>query len=757
MLQPGRVPAVRLSFPCFLDAGDGISPMNDGGGDTQAYRFGPYRLDAAERRLYRDMSLVPLTRKVFDLLLVLVQSPGRLKTREELITALWSDRVVEEQNLTTKVYALRKALGDLEENPRYLETVRGVGYRFIAPVKEEDASTGSTAVESAEMLQRLPAGRPRRLVVLAAMLTTIAAAGVAASWLAVPKPLVARPAQPTIAVLPFENLSTEPGNAYFAAGIQDTILTRLAGVPGLRVISRTSSNAYSTHPENLRSVANELHANLVLEGSVQRIGDSALINVQLIDANTDSHLWAQTYTQALDSIFDAEGHVAADVAKTLETNLPPSETVQLSLAPTQDAQAYLLFLKANYFAFQVIDRRNSSRPDIAFKQAIALYSQALHRDPHFALAYARLSLLETFAYWWRIDITPEHLVEAENSAKQAISFDSRLLQAHMALGYVQYYIHRDYSLALSEFQRALQMQPDNTEAISAIAFIQRRQGKWRQSLAGLLRSMQLDPRNPHWPDEAGITALALRDYPQAEQLFEQTLAIEPGNYDVRIRECTLSVATGNLDRASQILTQMRRDEDPLGLVSAYQFFVFMLSRKPDQALAALNSAPAWVSDGNSLYLVPKTLPQAEAWALKGESSRARHLYADARNKLRTAIREKPDNPMLWGELALAEVGYGDKAAAIRAGTKAIQLLPVSKDAYDGPALLETLATIYAKAHEPERAVALLKQLLALPTGGRISVPLLQLNPVWDPIRTDPGFQTLLKQPLQAASIHAAKV
>ncbi|MGH8274111.1 MAG: winged helix-turn-helix domain-containing protein [Gammaproteobacteria bacterium] len=723
--------------------------------NNNLYVFGPFRLNAIERRLTRDGKAVPLARKTFDLLLILIAAAGHLKTREELIEALWPDTIVEEQGLTTKMYALRKALGDDGEAPSYIETVRGVGYRFIAPT-----SPGTTRV--AIPVSEAPAGgndEPhsdaptfggRRLVIASAALALAVATSVLL-WLLVPwraaAPTIGA-SSPSIAVLPFKNLSTDKANAYFADGIRDTILTRLAELGDLRVVSRSASDVYANHLENPSRIGRELGVKTILEGSVQKAGDHVLINVQLINARTDVHIWAASYARTLSDIFKVESEVASRVAAALETRLPASKLAKLTQPPTRDPQAYVLYLKANYNARRAFDTANARDPATAAAHAASLYRKAIAHDPKFALAWARLSLLDSKAYWFELDHTPQRITAARKAAEHAITLAPNRAEAHVALGYADYYGAEDYAAALRQFGRARQIRPRDANVIGAIAYVHRRQGKWRAALASLRKAAALDPRNPRWHDEAGITLTALRRYPEAAQQFDQALAIAPDDYDARVRKIDMLLVSGDLKQARRELATMPQGMDVQGLVTPLRFEAAWLARKPDVALAVLDSAAS--------HWKPNQPLRADAWALEDNKSQARLYYEKSRTALREKLKKQPDNPDLWSALGLAEAGLGNAnaTAAIEAGRHATRLYPVSKDRLAGPLYVLALAKIYARLGKPAPATQLLGELMSMPAGRDISVPLLRLDPIWDAIRHDPGFQSLLKKYGLHTQVHA---
>ncbi|MGN6519054.1 MAG: winged helix-turn-helix domain-containing protein, partial [Dokdonella sp.] len=568
------------------------------------YRFGPFLLDAGERRLQRGGAEVSLTRKSFDLLLLLVEDAGRLQSREALYAALWPDTIVEEHTLTWHLSALRRALGDTGDAPQYIETVRGHGYRFVAAAQRielEPATAGPAAPEPHGTSSATAAGAApeaasarsarRRMHVALALLAAFGIVVAAWSFLRGGGSRGSASAPPhSIAVLPFANLSADPANAYFASGIQETILAQLAGISDLRVVSRRSTAAYESRPADLADVARELGVASVLEGNVQKSGADVLINVQLIDPASGTQLWAHSYRRMLADAFAVQSDVAEQVASALQAKLLPADQSRFARLPTQDAEAYDLFLRAEYSALQV-EMGTANDRHAATAQARALYEQAISRDPKFALAYARLSFLESHAYWLPLDHTPARAAAGLRAAQRALELDPDLAQSHLAMGYAHYYGRRDYPAALAEFRRALRDMPSNADVTASIANIQRRRGEWDDALAGYRRAELLDPRNPQWPMLVGDTLTNMGRYAEADTAYERALVIDPHSATSAISQAFSREIGGDSRGAAHKLAQLPADANPDGFATTARFVAAWLRRDAAAALAVLDDAP----------------------------------------------------------------------------------------------------------------------------------------------------------------------
>src|SRR5438874_5675753 len=331
--------------------------------------------------------------------------------------------------------------------------------------------------------------------------------------------------QKSIAVLPFENLSDDKNAAYFADGIQDEILTKLASIADLKVISRTSTAKYKSKPEDLKTVSQQLGVATVLEGSVQKAADKVRVNVQLIDARADSHLWAKTYDRDIKDVFAVESEVAQEIADSLQAKLSPTEASTLATAPTKDTAAYDLFLKGE---FQLRAASTSLRPE-AFDQAIGWYQQAIARDPNFALAMARLAECRLSQHWFVETFTEPELAEVRRTKEHALALAPDLAQAHVALGLFYYYGYRQYEQALAEFGRALQLQPNNAQALEYSGYVYRRQGQWQRCLDTLKKSLEQDPLNADVAGNLSQTYCILRMWQDAERVGKYALSIDPAD------------------------------------------------------------------------------------------------------------------------------------------------------------------------------------------------------------------------------------
>lgn len=545
----------------------------------------------------------------------------------------------------------------------------------------------------------------------------------------------------SIAVLPFENLSDDRGAAYFADGIQDQILTKLASIADLKVISRTSTAKYKSKPEDLTTVSKQLGVANVLEGTVQKAGDKVRINVQLIDARADSHLWAKTYDRDIQDIFAVESEVAQEIADSLKAKLSPAEANTVASAPTKDTQAYDLFLKA---AFEARLANSNLRPE-SFDQATVWYKEAITRDPNFALAIAQLVICRMRRHWLTEPLSEPELIEAGKMAKQALTLAPDLADAHIALGVFHYYGFREYEPALTEFQRAIELQPNNSLAFSFVAAVHRRQGKWNPTLDELKRSLDQDPRNANVASTIAETYLLLRRWKEAEEVARHALTINP-HEATSMRTLLLSVLnrTGNVKESIRLLATFPSDDLLVPNTGTYDMVIatrgeaFVLGRDFKAALGAWETGTA-VTTGEKQQLAAKAVIRI----LAGDIAGAQPDAEKARKLFETRLREQPYDIRALRALSWVYLALNRQSDAIKIARQTVDLLPPERDAFLGCGNLASLAEIQAQTGAAAEAVEILRRLLSIPAGEIISIARLKVDPVWDPIRNDPGFKELL--------------
>jgi len=599
------------------------------------------------------------------------------------------------------------------------------GWRLYL-VRHENTAAPATADRSPDAAQRT-----------AENAAPDSAAGTAASGLQAAQTIPAK----SIAVLPFENLSTDKTNAYFADGMQDLILTKLADVGDLKVISRTSTMQYGSHPQNLKQIGQQLGVVTILEGSVQKAGNEVLVNVQLIDARTDGHIWAQSYTRTLDNIFGVEGEVAAQIASTLSAKLSPAQSAELVAVPTRNPVAYDAFLRAEYQA----NRGMINYDTAGWKAAIPLYRQAVQSDPGFALAWARLSYNESQLAWFGgggQDVKQLN-AQARADAEQALKLAPDLAASRLALGYCEYWGRQHYDAALKAFAEALTLKPNDTDALAAQGYVQRRTGHFDAAIASLQQASTLDPRNSALAFELGLTYMANSRYAEAEQTFQRALALDPENRNAKAAYSNAIVySSGDLTRA------MAAAQGDNPGVKLQRVALLSYQRNYKDALALLDGIPDTpdnFSIGGGGF---KPQQQANLYWLIGDRAHAKPLYARSLSLLREPLKMAQGSNLAFVLMAAAnaEVGLGQDAEGLDAIAKSLKIVADSKDQVYGPIVMVVDAEVYAQAGHPDLAVPLLAQALAAPgIGQNYSPVMLWLDPWWGSIRNDARFQALLKQ------------
>jgi TolB-like protein/Tfp pilus assembly protein PilF len=549
--------------------------------------------------------------------------------------------------------------------------------------------------------------------------------------------------QKSIAVLPFENRSEDNANAYFADGIQDEILTRLSKIADLKVISRTSTQHYKSAPENLPEIAKQLGVAHILEGSVQKSGDAVRVNVQLIKATNDSHLWADTYDRRLTDIFSVESEVAKAIADQLQAKLTGREEQVIAAKPTDNTEAYDAYLRGLAYTL-----KSGANTPVNALGAQKYLREAVKLDPKFALAWAVLSNTESRSYvTFNLQPTVALREEARQAAETALTLQPNLGEAVLAKGYYHYSCLKDYDTAVRYFEQARPLLPNSSQIPESLAYVTRRRGQWDRSEAYFNEAERLDPRNVYMLSQHAQSYLALRRFPEALRKLDQVLNITPDDVDTLVLKATVAQMEGDLPRAAALLAPLHPNADDTSAVET-QVYQAILERRPAPAISRLKEILAKPDPALGFYNGELRFWLGWAQEVAGDHAAAQESWRQARNELEPFLKEQPDNYALIGDMALTSMALGDKAAALALAQKATATSPLEKDAIDGSAALEFLARVSAQVEEPDRAIMAIQKLLSIPSGGAFTAgtPLtpavLRLDPMFDPLRNDPRFQKL---------------
>jgi len=580
-----------------------------------------------------------------------------------------------------------------------------------------------------------PAPRTRRRRNIIMLIATGVVISAATGFFLLPR-VAAHKVDKSIAVLPFENLSDEKENAYFADGIQDDVLTNLSKISDLRVISRTSVMQYRGRPTNLREIGKALGVSNILEGSVRRSGNRVRLNVQLIDANTDEHVWANDYDRDVTDVFAIQSDLAREIANALQAKLSPAEKSQMTRKPTENGEAYLAFVQAHDLSCAMEDLTK-------LKQSEQLYQRAIELDPNFALALARYSQLES----WMVrthDASSDHREKARALAERALQLQPDLPEAHLALGSSYYYGDNNYEAALKEFEIAQRALPNESEVYLAIGAIQRRQGKWAESTANLEKAVSLNPKDS-WPlQNLAFNYQMLRNFDAANKTIDRALQIDPQGISLWGIKAKLAIGEkGDLSVGEKLLEKAKSfpmsSEERLQMIGGhanlllaqrkYQEVLQLGATVPDDTFAAVPGSLAY-----------KYFPLGIAYKALGDDAAARMAFLKAKNILEEQLKQKPDDAELRVQFAKLLAWLGEKDAAVAEAQRAIDLRPESKDAFEGPQITEQVAQVYAILGDNARAIELLDELLSRPS--EVTSQSLKLDPAWDPLRKDPAFQAL---------------
>src|SRR5437899_2218514 len=544
----------------------------------------------------------------------------------------------------------------------------------------------------------------------------------------------------SIAVLPFENLSDDKQNAYFADGVQDEILTNLAKVADLKVISRPSVMQYKNSTQrNLRAVGKALGVAHILEGTVQRVGGRVRVSAQLIDASTDVHLWAESYDRDLADVFAIENELAEQIVSQLKSKLSPQEKAAIEEKPTTDLAAHDLYIRAK----TLIASSALSTPQAeSLFEAVRLLNQAVERDPAFALAYYQLAEAHDVIYLQGIDHTPERLAMANGVIQSLARLRPNSGEAHLALAKHLYWCYHDYDRAREELTLAQKSLPNDPMPFQILGYIDRRQGRWPESTKNLERAIELDPQTSAFLEQIDRSYECLSRYADAERALDRAIALVPKDvsFPARRAEIELHWHADARPLVSMIQAIIAKDSREAKNIAELWLNAALYDRDFDAALRALAALPI---DGchRETILFPRVWCEGIVAQMRGDKVAARAAFSSARNEMAKLVREQPAYAEALCALGMADAALGNKEDAIREGRRAVELLSVTKDAIIGPLLVQNLALIYAWTGEKDLAFEQLSAAAKLP--GYLSYGELRLHPYWDPLRSDPRFDKIV--------------
>lgn len=698
----------------------------------ECYRLGDLVIDADSGRVLRGEHEIELPRLSWDLLLSLVRAAPAILSVEELMDRVWPGLVVSPETVSQRVKLLRDALGDNAQHSHYVSGVRGRGYRLAAavePLCERRASSASASRAPVALALR---SNSRRTLLVAALLLAMLAL-----WRFALRPqqgTTAPAAGRAVAVLPFTVRAAQgEGPVFFADGIHDDLLTRLAQIPGLRVISRSSVMPYRGSDKNLRQIGEELGVDAILEGSVQQVGNQIRINAQLIDSRSDEHLWAETFDRQLtvSNLLAIQSGIAAAIADAL---LVVAEETTAGAGGTERLEAYSALLAGQEAMSRFLSQDISDEP---LRIAEDQYRRAIALDPGFARAHAGLAQALIQRGWAKGGpmFHPEQLTEGKEAAERALALVPDLPDAHLALAMYHYYGHRDYLRALAEIARAERGMPGSARVFVVKGWILLRAGRTEDALASMRRAVDLDPRNLVAHLHLARVLGDLRRFDELDAQHERMRALEPSHPVILRAQAMLPLRReGDLGPALRLLRHQ-----PEAMFPEMRWNVALLARDWDAALAAA----AELADEPEGQSPPRALYRGLVLLIRDGPDAARPALIEARERLRAALARAPDAPDSHAWLGLALAGLGEREAALAAARHAVELLPLERDAIVGYTLLDHLATVAAMVGDADTAIAALDRLLAAP--GWSTIHHYRLDPRFDGVRDRPAFVALVEK------------
>ena len=547
----------------------------------------------------------------------------------------------------------------------------------------------------------------------------------------------------SIAVLPFQNLTADKANAFFADGVQDQILTNLAKVADLKVISNTSVQQYKAGTgvmRNLRDVGRQLGVAYVLEGSVQREPNRLRVTTRLIDARTDSQMWADTYDRDVADLFAIQSDIAQAVVSHLRARISPEQKALIEERPTSDMLAFELYLQAK----QIIESYlNLEDVRASLLQAVRSLDEATQRDQNFVLAYCYAARAHDLLFFYDLDPTRARVLLAEGAVNAALRLRPDSAEAHLAAADYYFRCHRDYDRARQELEIARPGLPNSTPFFILAGYMSRRQNRWAEGERDFATAVKLDPRNPNAYNLLSDTYVLERKFPEAMASYLRVLAAGPQTPLLLIRGAGIEyAASGNEKPLRAVLAQAPSDMDVGGGQTPLRVLVALIDQNYSEAERVLAVSPREeFQDVDFTFYYPKAWYEAVVARRKGDQARAAAAFAVVRKILEKRLEVKPEHARTLAVLAQVDAGLGQKELALREAQHAVELMPVSKDAYDGALVLEGLAQVYTWTNQPGPALDLLQKLVSMP--GYISYGYLKMHPSWLPLRGDPRFEKLV--------------
>ena len=760
-------------------------------GARRYYEFGRFRLDPNRHRLLRNGEAIPLSAKAIETLTALVQNSGKLLDRDALMQTVWPDTIVEDANLTVAISQLRKALNQDGETGEFIQTIPRIGYRFVADVREvvdeptslvSDGKQPDARVqldahenEAAASLDQSSSGEtsgspspiePKTLLHLPGKIGwrwAIAFVGVLSVGLATlffiryraesrstqqgdydsrghGSNETANIPEKSIAVLPFDNLSDDKQNAFFAAGVQDEIISDLARIADLKVISRTSGNLYkSGNPRNSREIGQQLGVAHLLEGNVQRIGNRLRVNAQLIETRTDTHSWAQTYDRDVADLFAVQSEIAQAIVGQLRAKISPAEKRAIEQPPTADLTAFDLYIRAKNLLLPVSFGANA-KDDL--RRAADLLNQAVAHDPSFFDAYCQLALAHGLLYFYGFDHTSTRLALAEAALEAVARIRPNAGETHLARARNLYWGYLDYNGALTELDIAHKALPNDSQIPELTGYIQRRQGRWEESIQSLERALELDPRNFDTLQQLALSYGDLARYAKEKSVLDRALTIQPNDAATKAMHAVVDLDWKADTRPAHELMDEIRAKDSASLQGVADFWLIcaLAERDPEAASNALALlGENGLGDGPIQF--SRTFMEGLNARMVNDDTKARLAFTAARAEQEKLVQAEPNYGPPLVVLGLIDAALGRKEEALREGRRAVELVPIGKDAVVGRIVATYFAMIAAWVGD--NAVACEQLAGAIGYTSSLSYGQLKLMPWWDPLRGDPCFEQIV--------------